>query len=162
MSTPVFQREDTKVNGVFTSDRAKLKFANGVSGVLVQGVNFNYSQAVTRLYEIGSSDGGDFTNIYYVGGRTQGQAGLNRVVGPQATITAMYSTYGNVCNACNNPMELQLNEVDCCSNTQVSLVYTLKYVVLVMIGISIQAMECLINEQSQLMFSGCDYNSSGV
>lgn len=156
--TAIFQRENTKINGVFTSDRAKLKFSQGVSGVLVQGVNFNYSQMVTRLYEIGTADGGEFTNIYLVGGRTQGQAGLNRVVGPKATIKQMYSVYGNVCNACNNSMELQLNEVDCCSGgDSISLVYTLKYCVLVQVGVSVQAMDMMINEVSQIMFSGCDY-----
>lgn len=153
----IFQRENTKVNGVFTSDRAKLKFSQGVTGVLVQGVNFNYSQMVTRLYELGTADGGNFTNIYYVGGRTQGTAGLNRVVGPKATIKQMYATYGNICNACNNSMELQLNEVDCCTGSGQSLAYTLKYVVLVQVGISVQAMDMIINEVSQLLFSGCDY-----
>jgi hypothetical protein len=154
----IFQRENTKVNGVFTSDRAKLQFGGGVSGVLVQGVNFNYNQMVTRLYEVGAEDG-EFTNIYLVGGRTQGQAGLNRVVGPKATIVKMYEVYGNICNACRNTMALQLNEVDCCANQQAALTYTIKYVVLVQVGVSIQAMDMLINEVSQLMFSGLDYSA---
>lgn len=155
MSQPLFHRENTKINGVFTSDRAKLLFSGGVIGALVQGLNFNYSQMVTRLYDLGS--GGDFTNIYLVGGRTQGQAGLSRVVGPKATITKLYSTYGDVCNAPNANMQLSLDEVDCTSGTRETIKYQLKYCVLMQVGIAVQAMDMMINESSSLIFSGCEY-----
>jgi len=165
---PIFQREDTALAGVFTSDKAKLVFAGTVTGVLVQGINFTYSQQVTRLYEVGSNGGtaaggGERTNMYYVGGRTQGQMQLNRVVGPNATIKALYEQYGNVCKACDNPLELTLQETNCCESgvavtgdRNIELVYTLKYCVLTQIGISLQAQDMIINEQSQVMFSGLD------
>ncbi len=167
MPGPIFQREDTSVNGVFSSDRAKLEFTGTVKGVLVQGMNFTYAQQVTRLYEIGSDS--DLTNIYYVGGRTQGTLQLNRVIGPNATIKELYSQYGDVCNAKDNPLELILEETDCGTGGGLAggaaavggggagkMVYTLKFCVLIQVGVSLQAQDMVINEQSQIMFSGLD------
>jgi hypothetical protein len=156
----IFNREDTQVNGVFSSDTAKLQMGAGL-GVLVQGMNFNYSQQVTRLYEIGTT-GQDKTNIYYVGGRTAGQMGLSRVIGPKTTIKELYKEYGDVCKSCNNTIELQLKETDCCQADTTTangseITYTLKHVVLIQVGIQIGAQDMMINEQSSLMFSGLDY-----
>jgi hypothetical protein len=167
----MFNRAGTKLNGVFSSDKARLTFVPnvpGLSGVLVQGMNFNYSQAVTRLYEVGQEN--DHTNIYYVGGRTQGAAQIARVIGPNQTIALFYSEYGDVCQACKKDINLSLSEQDCCGGQAAgaiaggagvagnALTFVLQYVVLVQIGVSINAQDMLINESGQLMFSGLEYN----
>jgi hypothetical protein len=173
MAQPIFTRQDTQLNGVFSSDKAKLQFSEGVNGVLVQGMNFTYSQQVTRLYEIGSADGtgqgaaanagGQKTNVYYVGGRTQGQLQLNRVIGPKATIKQLYEEYGDVCKACDNNIELVLNEVDCCDGGgSANCTYICKFCVLVQVGVSLQAQDMIINEQSQIMFSGLDIDDQAA
>jgi hypothetical protein len=111
--------------------------------------------------EIGTT-GQDKTNIYYVGGRTAGQMGLSRVIGPKTTIKELYKEYGDVCKSCNNTIELQLKETDCCQADTTTangseITYTLKHVVLIQVGIQIGAQDMMINEQSSLMFSGLDY-----
>lgn len=154
----IFQRQDTTVGGIFSSDTAKLTFAANVSGVLVQSLNFNYQQQVTRLYEIGLNPADNLTHVYYVGGRTQGSGQLNRVIGPGATIQAMYAQYGNVCNAKTNNLLLTLAETDCSpGGLSAALSYNLKGCVLIQVGVSLNSQDMVINEQCQLMFSGCDY-----
>jgi len=169
---PMFGREKTAIGGVFTSDKAKLQFGQcpdgTVTGVLVQGFNFTYSQQITRLYEIGT-DGADNTKIYYVGGRTQGAAQFNRVIGPNASIVDMYACYGNVCRACGNHITLQLTETDCsdgiaeeCDELGNSggVDYVLRYAVITQVGVSLTAQDMIINETVQLMFSGLTYQQT--
>jgi hypothetical protein len=156
---PIFTKQDTSIGGVFSSDKVKLTFSNNVTGVLVQGMNFTYSQNVTRLYEVGSTTGSDKTNVYYVGGRTQGMLQLNRVIGPNATIKELYTEYGDVCKACGNNITLDLQEVDCCEGGTGGMTYTAKFCVLVQVGVSVQAQDMIINEQSQIMFSGLDFDA---
>lgn len=154
----VFQRQDTEIGGVFSSDRAKLTFAANVSGVLVQSLNFNYQQQVTRLYEIGVNPTTNRTSVYYVGGRTQGTGQMNRVIGPGATIQAMYAQYGDVCKAKKNNLLLSLSEIDCSpGGASKNMSYNLKGCVLIQVGVSLNSQDMVINEQCQLMFSGCDY-----
>lgn len=155
MGTPIFSREDTSLKGVFSSDSAQLTFKSGVTGALIQGLNFNYAQQVTRLYEIGNE--GDRSNIYYVGGRTQGTVSLNRVIGPNAVIKTMYSNYGDVCQARENTMTLKLNESDCSGQGAAeAITYEMKFCVITQVGVQMQAEQMIINEQTQMMFSGLD------
>lgn len=157
MANPIFKKNNVKVKNVFTAKQAKLDFGTtGVTGVLVQGLNFTYAQNITRLYEIGSGD--DPQNIYYVVGRTQGQMQVNRVVGPNKTITKMYEVFGDACRACDNPMTLSLGATEadnCCPVNEMK--YFLKGCALQQVGISLQAQDMLINEQCQVIFSSMDY-----
>ncbi len=157
MANPIFKQNNVKVKNVFTAKQAKLNFGiTGVTGVLVQGLNFTYAQNITRLYEIGSGD--DPQNVYYVVGRTQGQMQINRVIGPNKTITEMYKVFGDACKACDNPMTLSLGATEtdeCCPAHE--LKYFLKGCALQQVGISLQAQDMLINEQCQVIFSGMDY-----
>lgn len=159
MANNMFERKPVNIEGAFQADKAKLLFTGtGVTGALVQGMNFTYGQQVTRLYEIGNAAAGATTNVYYVGGRTQGTGGLNRVIGPSATIKALYTAFGDVCKACDNVLTLDLTESNCCSNGgSQQIIYELKGVVLTQVGISLQAADMIINEQAQLMFSDLTY-----
>jgi len=158
---PIFTKQNTTIGGVFSSDKVKLTFSSSVNGVLVQGMNFTYSQNVTRLYEVGSEEGQDTTNVYYVGGRTQGTLQLNRVIGPNTTISKLYSEYGDICKSCDNHITLNLLEASCCPDGGEQMTYTCKFCVLVQVGVSVQAQDMIINEQSQIMFSGLDYSGGG-
>lgn len=166
MATPIFQRQETALGGIFTSDKVKLILSSGsgcgkLVGVLVQGMSFQYSQNITRLYEVGSNGGNNQTQLYYVGGRTNGSAQISRVIGPNATITTMYSCYGDVCKACNNDLGLEMNMDDCgqgCNgggNARIN--YTLKFCVLTTVAVSVQAQDMIVGENCTLMFSGLEY-----
>ena len=156
----IFANQDVALGGVFQANRCKLNFGdNGVTGVLVQAMQFSFSQNITRLYEIGDSHNATGkSNVYYVTGRCQGQMQLNRVIGPAATIETMYTVYGDACQACENNMTLSLTETDCstCGNYGAGMYYTLQYCVLTQVGVSVQAQDMILNETCQIMFSGLD------
>ncbi len=104
-------------------------------------------QQITRLYEIGTR------NVFYVGGRTQGQLTLARVVGPRSLLSAFYQTYGDVCNALTNTMTFSMaNRCNATNGT-----YTAKFCVLQSIGVNVGAGDMVIGEQSSCIFSSLEY-----
>jgi len=159
----IFSRNVSTLGGVFTSDRGRLIFAGdpsnprNIASALVQTIQFTYSQTVTRLWEVG----GD--RVYYVGGRTAGQAAMSRVIGPTIVLGEFYRKYGNICNAASNNIRLALEETDCSPESQrqgsqrgeVSV--TLKLCVLTAISAAVNAQDMIINENAQIMFSSLVY-----
>jgi hypothetical protein len=149
----VFTRLPTRLAGVFSADSASLSFGGGISTALVQNVNSTYMQAITRLYEVGGD--GQSTAVYYVGGRSQGSLAIARVIGPTSLIGAYYTTYGNVCNAPRNILRLDFTTG--CDGANQRASYTFKFCVITTIGTAIAAMDMVVNESSQLMFTGMEY-----
>jgi hypothetical protein len=155
----IYNRNTDQYGGSFAADQGKLVFpalAGGQgadAGLLVQNMGVNYTQQVTRLFEIGSP------NIYYVGGRTSGQANIARVVGPRKIAGEFYKTYGDVCKARTNTLHFSLTTG--CDGDQVGTSrasYTAHFVVITTIGLTVTAADMLINEQLQMMFSSFLYN----
>lgn len=166
----IFNRSAQALGGVFLSDFAKLSFGAGgqnpvnVPAVLVQNMNFTFSQQISRLYEVGSAAGGvgTPTNVYYVGGRMQGQLTIARVIGPNNAVKAFYTTFGCVCTSKQQSIILDLGQGDCMGQANCGagggnqkLQYTLKECVITQIGVSVAAQDMLINENVQLMFNDC-------
>lgn len=155
----IFNRQTDSFGGSFSADQARMTFpalTGGLgadAGLLVQNMNVSYSQQVTRLFEIGSS------NIYYVGGRTSGAAGVARVVGPKKIAKEFYRTYGDVCQARTNALHFSVTTG--CDGAQTGFAraaFTAHFVVIVTVGIAVAAADMLINEQLQMMFSSFVYN----
>ncbi len=148
MGTALFEQGEPKLNGAMTPSSVKLDLKGGE--VLVQGFNFTWQQAVTRLYEIGQEN-----NVYHVGGRCQGQATAARVLGPSAEAKQLYD-YGDVCT--DHTINFNITSGgggDLCPAAESG--FSLNHVVLVSVGVSVQAQDMIINEQCQFMFSGCKY-----
>lgn len=162
MANDIFSRNVSELAGVFTADRAKLTLPDNL-GVLVQNMQFQYAQTVTRLYEVGANGPNDSSNIYYVGGRTQGNMAVNRVIGPAGTICAMYTRFGDVCRASENSISLTLTEVDCRPNagSSSSTTFTMKNCVITAVGISVAAQDMVINENTTMMFSSLEARGPG-
>ena len=145
----VFANTVGNFSGAFAGEGAQLNFQGiGDAGFLVQNLSFQYSQQVTRLYEIGTR------NVFYVGGRTAGQLTLSRVVGPRSLLSAFYQTYGDVCNALTNTMTFSM--ANRCDNTNAQFIA--KFCVLTSIGINVGAGDMVIGEQSSAMFSSLEYS----
>lgn len=169
----VFAREGNDFQGSFSSDGAKVVFSNpapstavgsssgsdflGV-GMLTQQLSVQYSQNITRLYEIGTN----FT--FLVAGRTQGQITLARVLGPRAVQLAFYTKYGNVCNADTNNINFE-TETGCrqgqdpnglSGDIQGGLATGHKFgvhnAVITNLGVNVNAQDMMINEQITMMF----------
>lgn len=155
----IFNRTTDAYGGSFAADQARLTFPALISGLgadaglLVQQMQCNYQQQVTRLYELGSP------RIYYVGGRTQGAASLGRVVGPKKIAKEFYQTYGDVCRARTNTLQFSVTagcDTETAVESRVSIVC--HFVVITTIGFNVGAADMLINEQLQMMFSSMLYN----
>ena len=159
MAQDVFQRNVSNLAGVFTADHGKLIF-RGNLGVLVQNFGMNYVQTVSRLYEVGSNGPGGAANIYYVGGRTQGGLSLAQVLGPTLTVEALYTTYGDVCNARQNIIDLILTETDCSEGTSGPRHYTARNCVMTQLAISVGAQDMIIAQNSSMMFSSLELASA--
>jgi hypothetical protein len=147
----LFTRAQNVFGGAFSADLGKLTLGAGLTGTLVQNLNATYMQNVSRLYEVGDTN--EASKVYYVGGRAQGQMGMARVVGPAVVVCAFYEKFGDVCNAGNNLISLELSPLACNAG---NLTYNMKFVVLVQVGLSVAAQDMLVNENSSLMFSGLE------
>jgi hypothetical protein len=161
----LFGRNVSKLGGVFTADNAKLNFFGLPIGVLVQQLSVQYAQSITRLYDVASP------NQYYVGGRTNGQMSLNRVIGPAGSSVAFYTAYGDVCGSVGRNIKLQLQETNCA--TAVSSVseaiaaslpgggsqpstYTMDNVVITQVSVGVAAQDMIIGENTGLMYTSLE------
>lgn len=155
----IYNRNTDSFGGSFAADQAKVTFpalingAGSDAGLLVQNMTANYTQQVSRLFEVGSPA------VYYVGGRTAGQASIARIIGPKKIAKEFYSTYGDVCRARTNTLHFSVSTG--CDGSSVNFArasYTAHFVVITTVGISLGAADMLINEQLQMMFSSFLYN----
>lgn len=160
----IFNRTSDIYGGSFTAEGAAITFpalrdaaggpAGANIGLLIQRMALNYSQDVARLYEVGTPA------VYYVGGRTNGQIGVDRVIGPRALSTAFYRTYGDVCRARQNSMQFSVAagcDIGDIGPAQSSVTYTCHFCVITTVGVSVQARDMIINESLQIMFSSLLY-----
>lgn len=155
----IFNRSTDSFGGSFAADQGKITFPQLIggqgadAGLLIQNMNASYTQQVTRLFEVGSP------NIYYVGGRTSGQANIARVVGPRKIAREFYMTYGDICQARTNTLHFSVSTG--CDGQQTGVArasYTAHFVVITTIGIAVAAADMLINEQLAMLFSSFLYN----
>lgn len=147
MAKDLFSRT-AAFGGAFPADFVKLSFGregdkNGV-GALVQRVALTYQQNIARLFELGSG------NFYYVGGRAQGEASLDKVLGPGQLIESLIETYGDLCN----PQDLQMTyEGGCANNSQQrnGLTISCGSCVATSFGINVAAQDAIVNENIRLV-----------
>jgi hypothetical protein len=164
----IFNRNTDSFGGAFAADQGTITFPSIVSagqnigadvGLLTQRMAFSYQQQVTRLYEVGRSA------VYYVGGRTSGDAGLDRVVGPRTIASAFYTTYGDMCRAAQNTLDFAVGNgcgFDGVGGTGVrgSVSFRCHFAVITAIAVNVAAADMLINESVRMMFSSLLYTSS--
>lgn len=163
----LFGRFADAYGGAFAADAARITFAsdpgllgrgaasgenvtsqNGGVGMLTQQLSFNYQQQITRIYEIGTN------YSFYVAGRTQGNLTIGRVIGPRPIAIAFYKKYGDVCQAATNHLDIEM-ATGCSTIGGFNQAYSfsMKFCVIMSIGVSVQAQDMMINEQLQVMFA---------
>lgn len=150
MATDLFSNTVT-YGGAFSADGATITFDTTITGLLVQNLQWQYMQNITRLYDVTSTD------IVLVSGRTQGQGSMTRVMGPSALAASFFTTYGNVCYADQNDITMEV-EASCAggapSNT---ITVVMDHVVLNSYGGSINAQDMVVNEQIGFIFLWLTY-----
>jgi len=138
----VFKSEQRYENG-FRADKLKMTI-NGdpVDGLVIQNVQFSFTQQITMLYEIGTRQ----QNVYYVGGRAQGTATIARILGPGPGSQKFIKQYNDLCD----PKPISFNGSSACKGNGTK--YTMKWAVLTTVAVSVNANDIVINEQLQFMF----------
>ena len=81
----------TPFGGAMSADATRMTFAGSQAGLIIQRVEIQYSQTITRLYAL--EDG----KVYFVAGRTNGTMTMQHVVGPAGLQGAFIKRYGDVC-----------------------------------------------------------------
>lgn len=170
----IFNRNTDFFGGSFAADQGFITFPRllqgGVAvganiGLLIQRLAMTYQQQVTRLYEVGRPA------IYYVGGRTNGDAGIDRVIGPRTLSDAFYTTYGDICRARTNTLDFTVQngcgEAGFAQNTAGPfnfgfVAYTAHFCVITTVGVNVAAADMIINESLRLMFSSLLYTSAAI
>ncbi len=152
----IYNRQSDVYGGSFTADQAKVTFpaltgGGAEAGLLMQNLQVSYVQNLVRLYELSSPA------VYYVAGRTSGQASAGRVVGPRKIAGAFYKTYGDVCNAKTNTLHFSMS-AGCGDGATSRSSFTCHFVVIQSVGFSVGAADMLINEQIGMIFSSMLYN----
>lgn len=170
----VYSRQRTGFGGSFASDLAAMTFAGSTTPLgIVQNVQVQFAQQIARIYDVsnGGTAGaaGGLVPVFYVGGRTQGNATIARVLGPQSgALCDFYAEIGNVCS----PQDLSFTFRGGCgaqggaSPTQKlpfanavgnaefnSVKYSIEAAVMTNIGISVGAQDMIVNENVTLMFA---------
>lgn len=151
----LFKRTEVDFGGAMTSEKGLFVPNKGLTGVLMQNVALQHQQNVTRIYEIGKA--GEKAKFYYISGRSAGTLSAGHIIGPGVALKEFYESFSDVCEAGTNDIEIRLGPNICNGANQIT--YNAKFCVLVAIGVSLSAQEFVINENSQLMFSGMEYNA---
>ena len=143
--------------GSFRADQVSLLIGGiSVAGFILQQVQFNFTQQVSMIYEIGSN------NVYYVGGRAQGTASVARIIGPAAASSNLFKSFGDICNPQDLGLSISEGCIDASPAPGVNVTlgekrsYTLQDAILIGVGGSIAAQDILFNEQLQFMFTNLD------
>lgn len=181
----IYARQQSGWAGSFASDIAALNISGNAAVALgiVQNINVTFAQNISRIYDV--SNGGAANNggtvastvpVFYVGGRTQGNATIGRVLGPKSgDLCNFYEIMGNVCA----PQDVNFTFSGGCGYTQASptgpspttvstfgtgsssdgfnsVKYSLQGCVATQIGIQVNSNDMIVNENVQLMFVNMD------
>jgi hypothetical protein len=151
MANDVFNRASATVGAAYSADSSSLTFSNVANGantvsLLVQSLQATYSQAITRLYELGSAA------TTFIQGRTQGSVSLSRIIGPAKTGADFIAQFGSVCNLDKNTIIFNLNakkqEQGCTEGSNEGFIAT--GCVIQSLSYSVSSQDIVIQQQLQM------------
>ncbi len=156
---PIFETTKQTPGGAFTAENCTLTGTGLGDGAIVQRINVSINRPINFVYEIGSGK----QNVYYVGGRRQGQATFERIVGGSATFKAFVQNYGPLCAKGNPVDDITLTANGGCffdakAATSTPTVYTLMTPRLTTLGASVSAQDIVIMESVGMMFLDLEYS----
>jgi hypothetical protein len=173
MATNPFETKPQVIGGAFTAENCILDLGTNVAsdGAVVQRVNFTINRPINFVYEIGGSGAGSASssqNVYYVGGRRQGQATFERIVTGSQVFKKFIDGYGPLCGAIGDDIKLTakgacvINKAsgDSASSAPVTtggVIYTLKTPKLTTVGASVSAQDIVIMESLGMVFLDLEY-----
>jgi hypothetical protein len=157
---PIFENTPQTPGGAFTAENCSLTGSGLGDGAVVQRVNFSITRPINFIYEIGSGNGKQ--NVYYVGGRRQGQAQFERVVGGSNSFSKLVTNYGPLCE--DKGENIVLTAKGGCSlgggGLSQTVTYTLITPRLTTVGASVSAQDIVIMESIGMVFLDLDYTAA--
>lgn len=195
----IYERQKTSFGGSFSSDQAALTIGGESTTPLgiVQNVQLSFAQQIARIYDVSNGglsnqavavgpnqQGAGTVPVFYVGGRTQGQATIARVVGPQSgALCKFYQLMGSVCDpqdltftfeggcppAANPGNVPGVTPTDAVSlgnqafgfgERKNGVRYSVQAAVMTNLGISVGAQDMIVNENISLMFANLECNEA--
>lgn len=164
----IFVNQNTAHKGSMSSDEAVMSISGSTEDTaigIVQNVNLQFGQQVSRIYDVTNGGGGSTTSsggvaraivpVYYVGGRTQGNATIARVLGPQiGSLCAIYQQLSDICV----PKTLNFTFGAGCGTGRNAMSYTAEGSVLTNITLGVAAQDMIVNENMQIMFANLTCN----
>lgn len=144
--------QNTIYGGSFKANRASLTFTTGTTdlggvGLLVQGLQGQYTQQVQRVYEIGPDN-----RVYFIVGRAMGQLGMNQLIGPFQLTNTFVTGFADPCNTPSN--KIRLNTLDGACDTNSGLTgYGFENCLLTTVGVNIEATTMVIRQNLALEFT---------
>jgi hypothetical protein len=167
----IFENADQTIGGAFTAENCSLKLGkDAATGAIVQRVNFTINRPINFIYELGTK-GAAVQNVYYVGGRRQGQAQFERIVGGSNIFKNFVDNYGPLCEKPGENIELTAhggckitNAGDAAAplNAAGGITYTLKTPKITTLGASVSAQDIVIMESIGLVFLDLLYQPDGA
>ena len=169
----IYTNQQTRWAGSFSSDTAALTLAGATTAVgIVQNVQVQFAQQIARIYDVsnGGTTGQGQVPVFYVGGRTQGQATIARVLGPQSgALCDFYTLMGQVCS----PQDLSFTFAGGCpsagtgtkkisitnavgADTISRVKYSMQGCVLTNIGVTVGSQDMIVNENVTIMFANME------
>lgn len=163
---PIFENTRQTIGGAFTAENCRLDIAalsNKGAGAIVQRVNFTITRPINFVYELAPNNTKP-ANVYYVGGRRQGQATFERVVGGSDTFVEFLTKYGPLCDAAAG--DITLTAKGGCKPgggaLGVDTIYKLITPKLTTVGASVSAQEIVILENCGLVFLDLEVDNAGA
>ena len=173
----IFKRQNTVHKGSLASDRAVLTALQGGNAVggnagpasaisvgIVQNLSAQFMQNISRIYDVSNfGTARDSVPVYYVGGRSQGNATIQRVVGPNSdALCDFYQSFGDVCNPAN--LQFTLGTGCGSDNATNTMSYEMTGCVLQSMQIGVAANDMIPNENVQMIFANmaCQTNLPNV
>ena len=159
----IFGREAGSIDKAFSADSVKLKFGDtGPNGdghnLVVQSLQVSYTQQVSKIYDISASNGAD---AYYVAGRAEGRAQLQKIIGPSTELCRFYKKYGDVCEIAGSAENniVLTGEFGCGDDNAHKTDIVLIKPVVVSFGMAVNANDVLITEDTQMIFHSLTFGA---
>lgn len=135
--------------GSYAVDQTVLQFSAGVPNELVaQQFNADYQQRVNRFYDLTSN------KVFFIGGRTEGNMGMSRLIGPGKSTIAFYRNYGDLCQMSGKELSFSLNGQLCNQNGGgESVGYVVGNPLIVRIGVSTTTEQMIATDSVNATFT---------
>lgn len=141
----IFNR-NVELGAPMSADAVRVLFSEfNEEDLMMQSIAFQYQQAITRLWELGSP------KTYMYAGRTEGNINAKRVIGRTNASLGFIQRYGDVCNMSKNHLTLMMTPGCGVEEFEKSTIKASGCVINA-VTYTVQAMDKIIHEDLNLMF----------